>query len=59
MKITYESLTNISLTTIDDNEDVHLGCSVGDLNDGIRPTYGFKAEDMGFNSFFMTITWGE
>jgi len=55
MKIVYESSSNVSLTTIDDNEDRHVGCSVGDLNDGIQPTYGMTADSMGFNSFAMTI----
>jgi hypothetical protein len=59
MNITYQSVSALSLTILDGKPDLELGCQVGDLNEGIQPTYGMCAEGMGFDTFIMTIKWQE
>ena len=56
MKITYRSVTALSITDI---EDIEIGCSVDTQSEGIQPTYGMTADDMGFSTFIMTVKWGD
>lgn len=55
MNITYQSISNLSITMLDDKPDLELGCQVGIHSEGIQPTYGMCAEDMGFRTFIMTV----
>ena len=57
MNITYQSISDISLTMISGKPDLVIGQSLSSLNEGIRPTYGMTADQMGFDSFIMTINW--
>lgn len=59
MNITFESISDISCTMIDDKPGLNIGESIGDLSWGIQPTYGMCAEDMDFDTFIMTIKWGD
>ena len=59
MKITYQSVSSISLTMLDDKPDLELGCQVGNLIDGISPTYGMTADDMKMSNIVITFTWGD
>lgn len=59
MNITFESISDISCTMIDDKPDLNIGESIGDHRWGVQPTYGMCAEQMGFDTFIMTVTWGE
>lgn len=52
MNITYKSVSALSLTKIG---DIQIGCSVDTQSEGIKPTYGMTAEDMGFPTFIMTV----
>ena len=56
MNITYESVSALSLTRVG---GIQIGCSVDTKREGIQPTYGMMADDMGFQTFTMTIKWGE
>lgn len=55
MKITYKSVGVVSLSMIG---DLVIGKQVDTIYEGIKPTYGMLAGDMGFRSFIMTIKWG-
>lgn len=55
MKITFESISDISCTMIDDKPELNIGESIGVHKWGIQPTYGMTADGMGFYGFAMTI----
>jgi len=55
MQITFESISDISITMLDDKPDLELGSQIGIHSHGIQPTCGMTADSMGFNSFAMTI----
>ncbi len=55
--ITFESISDISLTMLDDKPDLELGCQVGDLIDGLSPTYGMTAGYMGFKTITIKFTY--
>lgn len=55
MQITFESISNLSITMLDDKPDLELGTQIGIHSHGIQPTYGMTADSLGFNSFYMTI----
>lgn len=59
MNITYQSISQLSLTTLDDKPDLELGCQIGNMSEGIQPTYGMTADDMSFHTFIMTVKWSE
>ncbi len=59
MNITYQSISDISLTMINGKPDLEVGISLGAIHEGIQPTYGATAQDMGFHTFIMTAKWSE
>jgi len=58
MNITFESISDISCTMINDKPDLNIGESIGDHSWGVKPTYGMTADSMGFAGFVMTIILG-
>lgn len=52
MNITYESVGEVSMSMV---EGLFIGKQVGMIHEGIQPTYGSTAEDMGFHTFIMTV----
>ena len=59
MNITFESISDISCTMIDDKPGLNVGESIGDHSWGIQPTYSVTADSMGFDGFIMTVSWSE
>jgi len=59
MQITFESISDLSITMLDDKPDLELGSQIGIHSHGIQPTYGMTADSMGFNSFTMAIKLGD
>lgn len=56
MNITYTSLFDMAVTQV---SGVDIAHQLGNMSDGIQPCYGATAEDMGFDTFIMTIEWNE
>jgi len=56
MTITHSSIGKVSITEF---EGLVIGKQVGVILEGVRPTFGATAEDMGFRYFFMTVNWVE
>ena len=56
MKITFESISSIT-RTMTCKLPLSIGESFGVHSWGIQPTFGMTADDMGFQTFIMTIEW--
>lgn len=55
MTITYQSVERWAGTYMD---GIRIGCHGGYIQEGIQPTYGMTADDMGFHTFIMTVKLG-
>ena len=57
MTITLESIGCVAITQSDIGNKSVIGKQVDTIKEGIQPTYGMTANDMGFGAFIMTVKW--
>jgi hypothetical protein len=57
--ITFESIGSMAVTCSDIGNESVVGKQVNLITEGMQPTYGVTAKDMGFHTFIMTVKWSK